>query len=834
MLLRRIGVFIATCAYVGYAPVAPGTFGSAVGLAVFYGVRHQGTVTVEAATIVVLLAIGLWAATEAEHHFGGIDPGPVVIDEVIGMLITLAFIPVNLAGAIRRILHLPSPRRREAMAGQAARAPARRLWSRARRCDGRHLWQSRDVGPGSSPAGLADMSRSLASLRQPELSARDMKTISRAAIIAVGSELLTPTRVDTNSLFITEQLNLLGIEVAFKSIVGDDRGELEHAVRSAIARVDLLVCCGGLGPTDDDLTRPVVADVLRRPLVEDEAISARIRARFQGRGLEMPEINRRQAMVPVGARVLENANGTAPGLWIEDGERVVLLLPGPPRELKPMMTAVADGPLRQRAAGQPLVRRVIKITGRSESHTEEAVQPLYAEWARAAIPISVTILASLGQIELHLSACCASRADAEAALDEAVERVKAVMGMHVYSTDGRALEEVLGAMLAERALTIGVAESCTGGLIMSRLTDVPGSSRYVERGVVAYSNSVEGRIARRARGADRGARRRQRTGGDGDGGRHQVAVEGGHRHRRHRHRGTRRRHGREARRHRVDCRGVAVGQPRAHVPVCRRPRDGEVPGIAGGARHGPAHAAGAVRLFVAAASGEPPAPPRNFRELQKRPADAAPPRLRWLTVDRIISVHRVSPRRVCAVCLSCWRGVAGSISGQAGSGNLGAANVLRTAGARCAAAVIVMLLDVLKGSAAVLCGAGDHHRHRGAGCGGTRVDPRSHLSACGCDSVAAKAWRLPPACSRCSRRPRWVSPAVVFVITRGDALRLGRIGRGGDCARDRRGRGDRRARPGGGRRRWRSDDHPASGIARTWSASSQAPSASVGLRPLGR
>jgi nicotinamide-nucleotide amidase len=194
-------------------------------------------------------------------------------------------------------------------------------------------------------------------------------------------------------------------------------------------------------------------------------------------------------MVPAGARVLENSNGTAPGLWIEDGDRIVLLLPGPPRELKPMMTAVAEGPLRRRAAGQPLVRRVIKITGRSESHTEEAVQPLYAEWARAAIPISVTILASLGQIELHLSACCASRAAVEAALDEAVERVKAVMGLHVYSTDGRALEEVLGAMLAERKLTIAVAESCTGGLIMSRLTDVPGSSRYVERGVVSYSNA---------------------------------------------------------------------------------------------------------------------------------------------------------------------------------------------------------------------------------------------------------------------------------------------------------------------------------------------------------
>jgi nicotinamide-nucleotide amidase len=315
------------------------------------------------------------------------------------------------------------------------------------------------------------------------------RRISRAAIIAVGSEMLTPSKIDTNSLFITEQLNLLGIQVAFKTIVGDDRGDLETAVRDALTRVDLLICCGGLGPTDDDLTRPVVADVLRRPLVEDETITARIRARFQGRGLEMPEINRRQAMVPTGGVVVPNVNGTAPGLWIEHGDQLILLLPGPPRELKPMMTALAEGTLRERAGGMSLVRRVIRITGRSESHTDEAVQPLYAEWSRAAIPISATILASLGQIELHLTACCAARADAEAALDRAVQQVKGVMGLHVYSTDGRALEEVLGEMLIARALTIAVAESCTGGLIASRLTDVPGSSRYVERGVVTYSNA---------------------------------------------------------------------------------------------------------------------------------------------------------------------------------------------------------------------------------------------------------------------------------------------------------------------------------------------------------
>src|ERR1041384_6924279 len=296
-----------------------------------------------------------------------------------------------------------------------------------------------------------------------------MKPIRRAAIIAVGSEMLTPSKMDTNSLFITEQLNLIGIQLAFKTVVGDDRGDVEAALREALAHVDLVVCCGGLGPTDDDLTRDVVADVLNRPLIQDASITAKIRDRFERRGLQMPEINRRQAMVPTGAHVLPNAAGTAPGLSIDNSDQLVLLLPGPPRELKPMMTSVTETLLRERAGGMSLVRRVIKITGRSESHTEEAVQPFYAEWARAKVPISATILASLGQIE----------------------QVKSVMGLHVYSTDGRALEEVLGAMLIERKLWIAVAESCTGGLIASRLTDVPGSSRYVERGVVSYSNAAK-------------------------------------------------------------------------------------------------------------------------------------------------------------------------------------------------------------------------------------------------------------------------------------------------------------------------------------------------------
>jgi nicotinamide-nucleotide amidase len=316
-------------------------------------------------------------------------------------------------------------------------------------------------------------------------------SLSRAAILAVGSELLTPLRIDTNSLHITEQLNSLGIDVVFKAVIGDNREELVHAMREVLPRVDLLVLSGGLGPTDDDVTRDAVSEVLGRPMREDEAITDRIRKRFESRGWTMPEINRRQAMVPDGAEVLPNPNGTAPGLWIEHDRGVVVLLPGPPRELKPMLAQLIDGRLRVRCGTMTLRRRVIRITGRTESHTDEALQTLYAEWNRAEVPIAATILAALGQIELHLWARCDAGPVVDSALTRAVEQVQEVLGLDAYSADGRLLEEVVGELLAERGFRIGVGESCTGGLITSRLTDVPGSSRYVDRSVVTYSNAAK-------------------------------------------------------------------------------------------------------------------------------------------------------------------------------------------------------------------------------------------------------------------------------------------------------------------------------------------------------
>jgi nicotinamide-nucleotide amidase len=312
-----------------------------------------------------------------------------------------------------------------------------------------------------------------------------------AEIIAVGSELLGATRVDTNSLFLSEKLSGLGIDLRMKSVVGDEPGDLAAVFRQALTRADVIVFTGGLGPTSDDLTRDVVADVLGLPMDEHPDIVEKIRARFAKRGMTMPDVNRRQAQVPRGGIVLDNPNGTAPGLFIdqatEQGRRIVILLPGPPRELQPMFDAVCEGPLRERAGDERIYRTSIFITGRGESHVEQLAQPIYSRWRDSPTPISTTILAAMGQVELHLTLRGTDEAEATAALARARAELLAVLRDDVYSTDGRVMEEVVGSLLKERGYTIAAAESCTGGLFTSRLTDVPGSSAYVRASVVAYS-----------------------------------------------------------------------------------------------------------------------------------------------------------------------------------------------------------------------------------------------------------------------------------------------------------------------------------------------------------
>ena len=322
-----------------------------------------------------------------------------------------------------------------------------------------------------------------------------VRPLATAEIIAVGSELLGAVRQDTNSLFLSGRLSSLGIELAAKAVVGDDRGRLADVFRAALSRADLVVLTGGLGPTDDDLTREVVADVLGLELREDPDLVAHIQERFARRNLKMPQVNRRQAMVPRGAAVLDNPRGTAPGLFIEHGGRVVILLPGPPRELQPMFDAVCDGSLAGRAGSSRFFRETLFVAGRGESHVEEVAQPIYSRWRSEPAPIETTILAMPGQVELHLTLRSDDAESALARLRGARDALAAALGKDVFSTDGRSMEEVVGAMLRDRGLTIAAAESCTGGLLMSRLTDVAGSSDYVLGGAVAYSNALKTTLA---------------------------------------------------------------------------------------------------------------------------------------------------------------------------------------------------------------------------------------------------------------------------------------------------------------------------------------------------
>ncbi|MEO8078423.1 MAG: competence/damage-inducible protein A [Acidobacteriota bacterium] len=324
---------------------------------------------------------------------------------------------------------------------------------------------------------------------------RDHTPLGTAEIIAVGSELLGTSRLDTNSLFLAGRLASLGIELRAKAVVGDDRARLAAVFRGALTRADLVILTGGLGPTDDDLTREALADALGLDLEAHPAILERIEERFARRGLRMPAVNRRQAMVPRGATALDNPNGTAPGLLIEHDGRVIVLLPGPPRELQPMFDGVCAGALLAHAGQWRIYKETLFVAGRGESHVEEISQPIYSRWTTETPPIETTILAMPGQVELHLTLREADAGLAVRRLQAARDALAAALGQDVFSIDGRIMEEVVGGLLRERGLTISAAESCTGGLLMSRLTDVPGSSAYALGGAVTYSNELKTQLA---------------------------------------------------------------------------------------------------------------------------------------------------------------------------------------------------------------------------------------------------------------------------------------------------------------------------------------------------
>lgn len=315
--------------------------------------------------------------------------------------------------------------------------------------------------------------------------------LARAEIIAVGTELVSSPKPETNSLVIAQALNGVGIDVVAKSVVRDDEEDLSRLFSQVLERSDVVVVTGGLGPTDDDLTRAAIARALGLSLEEDQALVAGLEARFSRFGRPMPAINRRQAQVPRGAHVLENDNGSAPGLWIDVGSKVVVLLPGPPREMTPMLRGVVVPRLRPRTGGVTIERRVVSTAGRGESWVEEQVRDLYPGWLARRPAISTTILASLGQVDLHLSARGGSSLALREAVQVAVDEVCARLALDVVSTTGESLEQVVGALLVAAGWRVGFAESCTAGLATARLANVPGSSAYLDRSFVVYSNEAK-------------------------------------------------------------------------------------------------------------------------------------------------------------------------------------------------------------------------------------------------------------------------------------------------------------------------------------------------------
>jgi competence/damage-inducible protein CinA-like protein len=308
-----------------------------------------------------------------------------------------------------------------------------------------------------------------------------------AEIIAIGSELLAPDRTDTNSLWLTEKLNRLGIEVKLKTIVGDDDSRLEEAIKDATRRSKVVITTGGLGPTEDDITRKVTARALGRRLLLDENVLAEIRQRFQAFGVTMPERNSRQAMVIEDAEVLPNPNGTAPGLFIDHNGTAIVLLPGPPREMHPMFENHVSERLSRRAGSLKVVRRMMRVAGMGESAVDEKIAPVYTQYENP----QTTILFNQSEIEIHLTARGRTEKEAEVLLDRLSEQIEERLGNAVFSFAGETMEEVVGLKLSVGRYTLSVAESCTGGLLAQRITEVPGSSKYFIEGVVAYANEAK-------------------------------------------------------------------------------------------------------------------------------------------------------------------------------------------------------------------------------------------------------------------------------------------------------------------------------------------------------
>jgi nicotinamide-nucleotide amidase len=311
-----------------------------------------------------------------------------------------------------------------------------------------------------------------------------------AEIIAIGSELLTPQKIDTNSLYLTDQLNALGVEVVRKTVVGDERERLIDTILGAVARSQIIVLTGGLGPTEDDLTRDAVASALGRAMVFRQDICDQIEERFRRFQRKMVEINRRQAYIVDGAEVLANDRGTAPGQWIEQNSTVLMLLPGPPNELKSMFEKECLPRLQRLLPPQVIQTLILRVVGMPESDLDQLIAPVYLRYPN----LATTILAVSGEIHIHLRARSADASQAEALIAEVAAQIEPLIGDRIYSRNGDSLEKVVGDLLRARHAHLSVAESATAGLLGGRITAVPNSSDYFLGGFLAYSDQMKTKL----------------------------------------------------------------------------------------------------------------------------------------------------------------------------------------------------------------------------------------------------------------------------------------------------------------------------------------------------
>lgn len=313
----------------------------------------------------------------------------------------------------------------------------------------------------------------------------------KSEIIAVGSEMLTPYRQDTNSLYLTEKLNGIGVTVAFKTIVGDRRKDLVAVIRAALGRVDVVILMGGLGPTEDDLTREAVAEALSLTLRRDAAQVAALHARAASWRLPMPSNNLKQADVLEGATVMPNPNGSAPGQWLDmqfgGYRKLVLLVPGPPNECRPLFDAECVPRLRDALPPRHIARRTLRAAMIPESQADKLLAPIYTPYT----DVETTILAHAGDIQLTLLCSKVDAAAAQQRVDELASRMEEALEDWLYSSDGESLEQIVLYYLGLRQATLAVAESCTGGMIAERITQVPGASRSFLGGAVVYSDALK-------------------------------------------------------------------------------------------------------------------------------------------------------------------------------------------------------------------------------------------------------------------------------------------------------------------------------------------------------